>query len=55
MKLKHIILIILSILAVIVLFKLAEPHNTAYNKHMCAVYGYKADCKTALPESERLK
>lgn len=32
-----------------------KPRADAYNKHVCAVYGYKADCKTPLPESEKLK
>lgn len=27
----------------------------AYNKHVCAVYGKMPDCKTDLPESERLQ
>jgi len=31
------------------------PSLQAYNKHMCAVYGYREDCKTPLSLSERLK
>lgn len=37
------------------LYTMTLPRMDKYNKHMCAVAGYKADCKTPLPESEKLK
>jgi hypothetical protein len=38
-----------------VLYKIREPELVAYNRHMCAVYGYYEDCKTSLPAELRLK
>lgn len=53
--LRNTLLVILFIVAAIVLWKIAEPGNKAYNKHMCAVYGLDETCKTPLPPELRLK
>ena len=53
--LRNIILGILFAIAAIALYIITKPANDAYNKHMCAVYGYYEDCKTPLPEELRLK
>lgn len=52
---KTLLLIILFIIFAIVMWKIAEPGNKAYNKHVCAVYGYYSDCHTPLKPEERLK
>ena len=48
------------IISTIIIFAVAwlligKPNDDAYNKHVCAVYGYEADCKTPLPAEKRLK
>ncbi len=52
---KYIILIILLVLGMVILWKVREPDLQAYNKYMCANYGYYSDCKTPLPPELRLK
>lgn len=52
---KTLILVIGFISGFAVLYKIREPELMAYNRHMCAVYGYYEDCKTPLPAELRLK
>lgn len=52
---KTLILVIGFISGFAVLYKIREPELMAYNRHMCAVYGYYEDCKTPLPAGLRLK
>lgn len=52
---KTFLLIVLFIIAGFLLYKWREPDLKAYNKYMCANYGYYDDCKTPLPEELRLK
>lgn len=56
---KPILITILTMLTIfLVLFfiwKSQEARLDRYNKYQCAVVGYREDCYTPLPESERLK
>ena len=52
---KTALLIVGLISGFAILYKIREPELMAYNRYMCAVYGYYEDCKTPLPESLRLK
>lgn len=52
---KNIILFMGGIVIALMLLYIAEINNRAYNKYMCANYGYYSDCKTPLPIEKRLK
>lgn len=39
----------------LVLTQINAKHLKEYNDHVCRVYSKMPDCKTPLPESERLK
>ena len=54
---KYIIWILIFITFFFLLAKLTryEERMKQHNKYMCAVYGYKPDCRTPLPPEERLK
>lgn len=48
--------IIFSAILILVICAVKNDANLrAYNRHVCAVYGYYEDCKTPLPEELRLK
>ncbi|MBU6501150.1 MAG: hypothetical protein KGI72_04975 [Patescibacteria group bacterium] len=48
-------MLLLIAIGIIIMEFVNGANLKAYNKHMCAVYGYREDCKTPLPENERLK
>jgi len=54
---KYIILFTLIIVTLFTLMKLSnyEERMDRINKYNCAIYGYQEDCKTPLPEEDRLK
>lgn len=52
---KTAVLVIFAVGGMIAMYKIREPELMAYNRHMCAVYGYYEDCKTPLPAELRLK
>jgi hypothetical protein len=54
---KYLIWIIIAIFTFLLIAKVTNfwERDRAYNKHMCAVYGYEEDCKTPLPPERRLK
>lgn len=54
---KYILLAALLLIAFMVLSKLTgyEERMDRINKYNCAIYGYQEDCKTPLPEEDRLK
>lgn len=54
-SLQDILLIIAVLLGLFILWLSQKPRLDEVNKYNCAVLGYKADCKTPLPASERLK
>lgn len=54
---KYIFWILVIITLFFLLAKLThyEERMKEHNKYMCAVYGYKPDCRTPLSPEERLK
>lgn len=52
---RYVISIILLLTVLALFWKAREPDLKAYNKYMCAVYGYYPDCRTPLREEDKLK
>lgn len=47
--------LVLAIWLLVWIYQQGTVGNNEYNRHMCAVYGFQADCKTPLPDDQKLK
>ena len=56
-KTEYIYMALITVLLIATLIVSIQSSNNlkAYNKYMCATYGYEADCKTKLPVNLRLE